>query len=120
MPSGQAIAGAMGATALGPDAFGELASYRLGLEASTPLWYYVLKEAELLEDGLQLGPVGGRIVAEVFIGLLQFDRDSSSTPPPTGGPRCPGGRGRSGAVDGSYAMVDFLTFASVDPLRRGQ
>jgi hypothetical protein len=23
---------------------------------STPLWYYVLKEAELVEDGLHLGP----------------------------------------------------------------
>ena len=36
-----------------------------GLEHSTPLLYYVLKEAELIEDGLHLGPVGGRIAAEV-------------------------------------------------------
>ena len=35
-----------------------------------------LKEAELREDGLRLGPVGGRIVAEVFIGLFQLDPDS--------------------------------------------
>ena len=43
---------------------------------STPLWYYILKEAELIGDGLQLGPVGGRIVGEVFIGLLQLDPNS--------------------------------------------
>ena len=30
-------------------------------------------EAEMLADGLHLGPVGGRIVGEVFIGLLQLD-----------------------------------------------
>jgi hypothetical protein len=28
------------------------------------------QRAELVEDGLHLGPVGGRIVAEVLIGLL--------------------------------------------------
>ena len=44
--------------------------YGVGFEHSTPLWYYVLKEAEVVADGLHLGPVGGRIVAEVFVGLL--------------------------------------------------
>ena len=53
----------------------ELKPYRTSI-SSTPLWYYVLKEAELLEDGLHLGPVGGRIVAEVLIGLLQTDPSS--------------------------------------------
>ena len=28
----------------------------VGFERSTPLWYYVLKEAEVVADGLQLGP----------------------------------------------------------------
>ncbi len=51
----------------------ELHGYGLGLERSTPLWYYVLKEAELVEDGLRLGPVGGRLVGEVVVGLLQSD-----------------------------------------------
>ncbi|MCO8274942.1 peroxidase [Actinoplanes sp. TRM 88003] len=36
----------------------------------TPLWFYILKEAE---DGDRLGPVGGRIVAEVLLGLLRAD-----------------------------------------------
>jgi len=35
-----------------------------------------LKEAELMEDGLRLGPVGGRIVGAVFVGLLKADESS--------------------------------------------
>ena len=42
------------------------------LIASTPLWYYVLAEAEQ-EPGMHLGPVGGTIVAEVLAGLLHAD-----------------------------------------------
>lgn len=38
-----------------------------------PLWFYVLREAAVLADGKHLGPLGGRIVAEVLIGLLQKD-----------------------------------------------
>src|SRR5207237_903668 len=45
--------------------------------ASTPLFFYVLKEAEVLSEGRRLGPVGGRIVAEVLIGLLRGDPSSS-------------------------------------------
>jgi hypothetical protein len=37
-----------------------------------PLWFYILKEAEH-RGGDRLGPVGGRIVAEVLIGLLRAD-----------------------------------------------
>ncbi len=43
---------------------------------ATPLWYYILKEAELIGNGQVLGPVGGRIVAEVFVGLLTGDSSS--------------------------------------------
>jgi hypothetical protein len=47
-----------------------------GMDKSTPLWFYILKEAELMEDGLRLGPAGGRIVGEVFLGLLKADATS--------------------------------------------
>jgi len=40
---------------------------------STPLWFYILKEVELMENGLRLGPMGGRLVGEVFISLLKAD-----------------------------------------------
>ncbi len=42
---------------------------------NTPLWYYILLEAQIL--GKQhLGPVGSQIVAEVIIGLIQGDKTS--------------------------------------------
>jgi hypothetical protein len=115
MPSGQAIAKAMGAPVLTPADLGELRRYSLGLEKSTPLWYYVLKEAELIENGLHLGPVGGRIVAEVLIGLLLTDPGSYLATAPTWRPTLPS---RSGA--GQFRMVDLLTQAGVDPESRGQ
>jgi hypothetical protein len=48
---------------------------------NAPLWYYVLAEAQQAFDGndatpIRLGPVGGRIVASVIIGLLVGDRHS--------------------------------------------
>ncbi len=46
---------------------------KLGLEHETPLFYYVLKEAELRAEGLSLGPVGSHIVGTVLIGLLNAD-----------------------------------------------
>jgi hypothetical protein len=42
-----------------------------------PLWFYILREAAKRGDsGRSLGPVGGRIVAEVLIGLLEADPSS--------------------------------------------
>jgi hypothetical protein len=42
----------------------------------TPLWYYVLKEAEVIENGERLGPLGSRIVAEVILGGIFYGRDT--------------------------------------------
>ncbi len=114
LPSGQAIARRMGVSALAPADLHELHRYGLGLERSTPLWYYVLKEAELVEDGLRLGPVGGRIVGEVIVGLLQTDPASFLNYDRNWRPTLPA---RS---KGDFRMVDFLTFAGVDPKSRGQ
>jgi hypothetical protein len=44
--------------------------------AGTPLWFYVLREAEVLEAGERLGPVGSRIVTETIIGQLRADPSS--------------------------------------------
>jgi Animal haem peroxidase len=46
---------------------------RNGLQNNTPLFYYILKEAELKTGGLTLGPVGSLIVAEVIRGALESD-----------------------------------------------
>jgi hypothetical protein len=47
-----------------------------GLRDNTPLFYYILKEAELKGAGLTLGPVGSHIVSEVIQGALESDPDS--------------------------------------------
>jgi hypothetical protein len=74
----------------------------------------VLKEAELVEDGLRLGPVGGRIVGEVIVGLLESDPASYLSYDRAWKPSLPAQN------RGDFRMVDLLTFAGVDPKSRGQ
>jgi hypothetical protein len=100
--------------ALSASDLSELKNFGLNLQDSTPLWYYILKEAEVMEKGLRLGPVGGRIVGEVIIGLLQLDRNSFLADEPNWKPTLPT---RSGKVTGDFRMVDFLTFAGVAQMR---
>jgi heme peroxidase len=109
LPSGQDIAQAMGLKKLTPTELRDLKPY--GFEKSTPLWYYVLREAELRADGLTLGKVGGRIVAEVLIGLIQSDPSSYLAQKPDWTPTLT-------AVGSAFRMKDFLTFAGVDPATR--
>ncbi|MET0674846.1 MAG: heme peroxidase family protein, partial [Bradyrhizobium sp.] len=81
LPSGQDVAKAMrirnpltpDEIATGPD--GAIAK-KHGLHQHTPLWYYILKEAEQRGGGERLGPVGATIVAEVFVGLVHGDHQS--------------------------------------------
>ncbi len=47
----------------------------VGLQENTPLFYYLLKEAELVARGLTLGPIGSYIVAAVIEGALKADPD---------------------------------------------
>ena len=74
--------------------------FELGFAGKAPLWTYVLAEATAsafkVHDGridgaqiapMRLGPVGGRIVTETFVGLLAADPrsvlyDSSFRPDP--------------------------------------
>jgi hypothetical protein len=113
LPSGQRVAQAMQAPVLAPADLDELAGYGLALERHTPLWYYILREADLIGGGERLGPVGGRIVGEVIIGLLQLDPESFLSALPQWRPTF---TGRSGG----FRMVDFLGFAGVGPDARGQ
>ena len=73
LPSGEAVARRMGETPLSTE---EVGTSRTGWSGETPLWYYVLREADVREAGNRLGPVGARIVGEVLIGLLDLDTDS--------------------------------------------
>lgn len=114
LPSGQAIAKAMNLPALSGDDLGELKEFGQNLHLSTPLWHYILKEAQIAEKGLRLGPVGGRIVGEVIIGLLQLDRISFLAEEPRWRPTLPT---RGGQATGDFKMIDFLTFAGVAGVR---
>jgi hypothetical protein len=48
----------------------------LGWRGETPLWYYILREADTFIGGHRLGPVGGRIVTDVLVGLIDADATS--------------------------------------------
>jgi hypothetical protein len=116
LPSGQAIAKEMGAPQLSDADLSELQPIATSFVSSTPLFYYILKEAEVVESGNRLGPVGGRIVAEVFIGLLQLDPESYLKIQPNWVPTLPA----QGGTSESFRVTDFLTFAGVDPASRRQ
>src|SRR5216117_2559431 len=77
IPSGQAIARAIGIPddlILHPNHMKPLPEHLIKVFGRrTPLFFYVLKEAEVFSSGHRLGPTGGRIVAEVLIGLLRAD-----------------------------------------------
>ena len=112
LPSGQDVANEMAKKvpsitpltpaemATGPD--GAVAAQK-GFDTAAPLWYYILKEAQVRSNGERLGPVGARIVAEVFVGLVQGDPDSFLSQPgwtPTLPAKTPG----------TFNMTDLLQF----------
>ena len=105
LPAGQDVAKALGQQ--------PLTNAQLGLTdpqwvklGKAPLWYYVLKEAELL-GGNRLGPVGAQIVAEVILGILACDPGSYFNANPTFDP---------GA---SFGVGDLLLMAdAIDPRAR--
>src|SRR6266542_785984 len=111
LPSGQGVARAMGIAPL-PDAdlgFGGGANgarRARGFASNAPLWFYVLREAELLAGGRHLGPVGGRIVAEVLVGLVAGDPASWINGEPDWRPPL--------ARNGRFGMPELIRFASGD------
>ena len=73
LPSGEAVARHMRITPLTPEQVG-LAS--TGWHDETPLWYYILREADACTEGHRLGPLGAIIVTEVLVGLIDADAAS--------------------------------------------
>lgn len=134
LPTGQDVARAMHVTPLddskivigkavdkpGPgDVTGTIADVK-GLEpfkGKCPLWTYILAEAAQNQTTLkipvtdskkittpQLGPVGGRIVAEVFLGMMFGDNDSFLSADPNWTPTIRG----KGA---DFALRDIVAYA---------
>ena len=106
LPSGQRIAREMRVAALSNQQLG--LGNESGWKREAPLWFYILKEAELQQGGVRLAAVGGRIVAEVFLGLLKLDDNSYLSNDPSFRPAPPMAR-----EDGQFLMGDLLQFAGV-------
>jgi hypothetical protein len=121
LPSGQAVARAMGIEPLKDaeiligkftgdpgDIIGPVTSVSSAFADNCPLWTYILAETKEVTVTLktkqgnkpiktrQLGPVGGRIVAETFIGLLVADKNSYFNVNPIWKPRKANAQGRFG------------------------
>ena len=77
---------------------------RRRLEVETPLWYYILAEAQKRHEGEHLGPMCGRIVAEVFLGILTGDSQSYLQVDPGWTPA------REGLIPGGK-LADLVKFA---------
>jgi hypothetical protein len=104
LPSGQQVAKAMRVPVLSN---AQLGLTEPGWGGEAPLWFYILKEAELSPyNGERLGPVGGRIVAEVLVGLLQRDPNSYLYLDPAWKPAPP-----IASTIGEFTFVDLLRFA---------
>jgi hypothetical protein len=105
LPSGQQVAAALGIPPIadeklmiGPATVGgkrrPITEVAPGLAGNAPLWVYILSEAQVMswknasgpvsdKTPIRLGPVGGRLVAEVFASLLRGDRTSYLYAEPT-------------------------------------
>src|SRR5262245_20225029 len=99
LPSGEAVARALGERPLTAE---EIGAAEAGWRGETPLWYYLLREADVRQSGDRLGPVGARIVTEVLIGLLALDATSVLHAPTDWQPRA--------------TLAELLTLGRIRPL----
>ena len=99
LPSGESVARHLGVEPLDAD---EVGMAERGWEGETPLWYYILKEAEVRAAGRHLGPVGGRIVADVVVSVIDRDPTSFRCVEPDWTPTLPS--------DGSFGLGDLLAY----------
>jgi hypothetical protein len=83
LPTGQAVATRIGAKTLSTAELmtntctneqAALASSQLS--GRTPLWYYILKESAIREQGQKLGETGSAIAAETLVALIKRSRYS--------------------------------------------
>jgi hypothetical protein len=102
LASGETIARHLG---IPPLAREETGLAEIGWDQETPLWFYILKEAAVREHGDQLGPVGGRIVGDVLVGLMDCDPGSFRAVYPEWRPTLPSAR------SGEFTMADLVRFS---------
>ena len=115
LPSGQDVCRAMKIQPMTP---AEIATWpdgkvaeKHGLHEETPLWYYVLKEAQHYHDGKRLGPMASTIVAETFLGLVHGDHESFLWKRSNWKPELPCKQ------EGHFTMADLIRFVGdINPL----
>ena len=98
LPSGQAVARRLRVPVL------EDATLWDGVEGGrgpAPLWFYVLREAEVMTGGRMLAGVGAQVVARVFAAMLEADKASFLVQDPTWEPTL-------GPVPGRFTMSDLV------------
>jgi hypothetical protein len=119
LPSGQSVAQVLGEDLIPDDELWEEEHRKVlncfpAFANNSPLWFYILKEAERttlngIKDpdggGHHLGPVGGRIVAEVLVGLAYYDEHSFLRQTPKWKPYPPVGR-----EHGTFEMAWLIAF----------
>jgi hypothetical protein len=103
LPSGEAVARRLGVEPLTPEQVG---LGQAGWRQETPLWFYLLKEAEHRGGGERLGPVGGRLVGEVLVGIVDADGESYRAVDPAWRPTLPAAR------PGEFGLADLLAYAA--------
>jgi hypothetical protein len=103
LPSGEALTRRLGVEPLTPEEVGLGAA---GWWLETPLWFYLLKEAEHRGGGERLGPVGGRLVGEVLVGIVDADGESYRVVDPAWRPTLPA------ADAGRFGLADLLAFST--------
>lgn len=119
LPSGQAVARAMDVDPISDEKLRigkatqedssknkRLVEISPDFAGNAPLWYYVLAEAQQQfkkdDTPIRLGPVGSRIVTEVFVGLLLGDRHSFLSQAPSWKPD------PAFAPDGKFGIADLI------------
>lgn len=101
LPSGQAVARALRVPVLDEDVLWDGVE---GGRGPAPLWFYVLREAEVLTGGRMLAGVGAQVVARTLVAVLEADAASVVV-------QDPGWRPWLGAVPGRFTMSDLVGVA---------
>jgi len=76
------------------------------LADKTPIWFYVLREAEVVGCGERLGPLGSRLVAETLHAAVETAGSESLVANPGWTPSLP-------CLGKHFMMTDLIAFASV-------
>ncbi|MFN0095199.1 MAG: peroxidase family protein [Dehalococcoidia bacterium] len=78
LPSGQAVARAIGAPVLDNGSLrpGAAVLADPGFAGEAPLWFYLLAESDVAEGAVRLGEVGATLIVETLAGIMDADQTS--------------------------------------------